>query len=252
MELTLTISDQTARKIKALSILDSLSAEEISSLIESSVEQALNVRLAGTLGLTTQTTTVSIPSCWPAQHPLEQEIVQRFENVVPGQGLTTTNSGAQVFSSDEDDEEMESLADDVVDEHPSMDQELDDDTKQEFAQMVVKNKQGEEEGYDDDFMADVQAMAEDDDGQGDSIFRDAAGSVDKKTFTGRSTLPSDSPIDDSGMEGTDILPVDFNIDSIAGDPRASADFFTKAMFGQRGETRNRDQVRQKKHKGLYL
>ena len=252
MELTLTISDQVARKIKALSILDGLSGDEISRLFEESVEQVLNSKLASSLGITTPTMTTTHTSGFSMPVPTLQESIEQFHPKVPGTTVTTTQSGAQVFTSKDDDEEMEELAEDVVDEHPSMDQELDEETKQEFSKMVVKNKQGEEVGYDDDFMADVQAMAEDDDGQDDTIFRDAAGSMDRKTFTGKTSIPSDSPVDDSGMEGNDILPVDFGMDGVAGDPRAAADFFTKAMFGQKGETRNRNQVRRKQEKGILL
>lgn len=121
---------------------------------------------------------------------------------------------------------------------------------------VIKDKNGNETRYEDDFMNDIQDEIDDfDDGMDDIMAAASASFKDDDDMSGGATastskVANDAPTGEDGFV-PDILPTDFGMNGVAGDDKSAADFFTKAMMGQTGDTAKRNQIVRKRIKTSY-
>lgn len=163
---------------------------------------------------------------------------------------------------DEDDTDFDmggSLGGDV-DDFEAMDTMLPDKVIEEMEDLKgdepvpVMNKDGEEEGYEDDFMNDLQAEAEEG-GLDDDILAAASASYDNDDeeggYTGgssgshekkKATIGNDGPTGEEGYD-LDVLPVDLGLGKVSEDSSAGADFFAAALMGKTGDTTKRNSVK---------
>jgi hypothetical protein len=173
-----------------------------------------------------------------------------------GPFIADSGLNAEEYEEEEEEEEEEDDDDGFVNVADSMGQteeetdvdEIPIDMQKELKeiQMSIKNKNGEETGYDDDIMADAQALAEDEYADQDDVIAAAAGSYGKEVDFGTG---DDTPIDDGGAPSRtpDILPVDHGIDK-ASDVKGGMDFFGFALEGKKGDTSARNRVTRRKRR----
>lgn len=150
-------------------------------------------------------------------------------------------------------EEQEDSSDDGEEENDEEDESsfyMPDPDEEE--DMPVKNKEGEDEGYDDDIMNDIQAEAEDE--YDNDAIAAASGSYSDDDFEDDAPrrspksgkIGNDAPTGEDGST-PDVLPVDYGFDNITGnDAKAGADFFTKVFSGETGDQSKRFQTRRRR------
>lgn len=260
------MTDQVAQKIKALAEMTKSNGTEITELISTRIDdilseeivQAMNEKLAS-LGIENMSLSVShqpneefvyIPNgqSRPFLEPQGEDVflgdVGLADHTEEGDVVIQDTSAEREEAIDEEDF---SMADGLAEEGLEEDTPLPDnnimfpgDMEEDVA---IKNKENEEVEYEDDIMADAQAMAEGDDYEGG--YEEPVGDMGSGRRANVSNVGNDAPTDDSGMGGDDLLPVDLDIDSVL-DSKGSVDFFAAAMQGQRGDKTKRDGIKQKR------
>ena len=237
-----------------------LISDRIDEILSEEIVQAMNEKLAS-LGIQNMSLSVSHVTDGTGEHVyipngysrpfLEPQGEDVFAN---GSELTDFSEDGDVTvedSSEERDEALDaddfSMADGLAEEGLEEDTPLPDndiifpgDMEEKVA---IKNKENEEVEYEDDIMADAQAMAEGDDYEGG--YEEPVGDMGSGRRAAVSNVGNDAPTDDSGHSGVDVLPVDLDIDSVV-DNKGAVDFFAAAMQGQRGDKTKRDGIRQKR------
>jgi len=242
--------------------LAKLNSQQIGEMLSNSVENTLNNYLAEFLGMST-TSVVANPISTTSV--VTSGYAQTGAIVAPA---SASDPEVDEILKEDDEGEMEELAEDVVDETNALDEKLPEEIQREVANiaketiMPVKDKNGEKTTYEDPFMADMQAMADDDDGLDDPAIAAAESTYSddddlnlddlpapKATKTDKKlTIGNDVPRNDDGTQGLDILPVDLGLDHVAGDVdrgMSGASFFTNAIMGNGGDKSRRNGVRRK-------
>jgi len=242
VELRLQINQTTAKKIKALSILTDTNAEEITELISLHIDKLISQEI---LYHVAGEQTLPAPEATGPDHykdmprEKEREFSSKESSVVEDEDEVDSNEEFDVAVS------MGSKIDELEEEE--LPENVQNDFK-EFEEMGVKNKDGEETGYEDEIMADAQAMAESDEfGDQGSIFADAAGS-----FGGEKdpdVFGDDTPKEEGGGPSLtpDVLPVDLGIEQ-ASSSKGGMDFFGKVLDGEKGDKAARNKITRKKRK----
>jgi hypothetical protein len=142
------------------------------------------------------------------------------------------------------------------DDDDEVERELSHEDEEEDDMDMIKDKNGNETEYEDDFMNDIQSEVDDFDDGMDDIMAAAAGSFkDTDNLEGGATgssgkVASDAPTGEDGFV-PDVLPTDFGMNGVAGDDKSAADFFTKAMMGQTGDKSLRNNITRKRIKTSY-
>jgi hypothetical protein len=253
MELTLNINKSTAKKIQALSILNECDASGITNLISTHIDALITNEIlriiaeegnfnfgpresssAGQIGIDEQ----SIVDGLKIENKDESlpENDKFLEEVWP-EDITEEDDGPMIFGVADS---MGQKVDDVIDE------ELPEKIQEELEDMTVKTKDGEETGYDDEIMADAQAMAEGEFYGQDDVIAAAAGSLEG-SLKNLSRTGDDSPREEGGIPSNtpDILPVDLGIDSASSDDGGMA-FFGQVIKGTQGDKSARNRVTRKR------
>ena len=242
MELVLNVSDDVARKIRGLSVLTGKTALEITEDIGGHIDEVL-----------TQEIVQSVKGC--------DTIPSSTSTLIPSEIVKDLSpaSFSEINREDEDkgDEEVETALDslamiteeeakDLNEELPATFFEAEGEVEEEI--MSTKDKSGEEATYDDSLMADIQAMAEDDDYIGASD----SGLVSEDPALQSASSPSKAAVsdlkefpNDVGENGIDVLPADFGINSISSDNKCAVDFFVKAISGEQGDKSQRNSLNRK-------
>jgi hypothetical protein len=185
-----------------------------------------------------------------------------------------SDSDSEFYIADED-EDMESMVGSLggdEEKFEEMDTELPEEARSDFLlpeedeeQMEedmesIKDKDGNETSYEDDFMNDIQAEADDDfEGQDDIMAAASASFSDDDDLEGgavgsskekKASVADDTPTGEEGFV-PDVLPSDFGMDGVSGDDKNAAAFFASAFSGQQGDKSRRNQVKRKRiKKGL--
>lgn len=204
-----------------------------------------------------------------------EEVSDMNENSGGAEEKDHANSEAdsEFYIADED-EDMENMVGSLGGDEEAfeeMDTELPEESKSDFIlpeedeeQMEedmenIKDKDGNETSYEDDFMNDIQSEADEDfEGQED-IMAAASASFNADDIEGGATgsskekkasVADDTPTGEEGFV-PDVLPTDFGMDGISGDDKNAAAFFASAFEGQQGDKSKRNQVKRKRiKKGL--
>lgn len=253
MELTLNIDKQTARKIQALSILAECDASDITDLFSTHLDTIITNEILQILGKDGDF--YSGPLGEASEEVLtETEPTAEKEPEIENKGEIEAQN-EQILEIDEIAEEgfdgptIFGVADSMGQKiYEVVEEELPEKIQEEFEDMVVKTKSGEETGYEDEIMADAQAMAEEEfDGQEDVIAA-AAGSLGGAK-RGLSRIGDDSPRYDGGIVSNtpDVLPVDLGIEKASTDDGGMA-FFGHVIKGEKGDKAARNKVTKKKRK----
>lgn len=289
--LTIEVPQTTIEKIKALNAISGMSADEIINTFADAIEFKLNdeiinrsqikinalietekkiLQSAGinpdflvspimqpsgiSRGLKSYTET-ELPAIDPeklknygtSDHPMTKEEL----NSEPNNYIDMTEDDEDSYGSLGGDEEDFDNMDVVL---PDKAIEEMEDLKDEVGEkdMPIKDKEGNDSGYEDDFMNDLQMEAEESDGLGDDIMAAAAASFDDDdddldggyTGGGSSGDKKSSSYDDTPRETNtpDILPSDLGLGS-ATDANAGAQLFASAIMGQTGDKSKRNGVR---------
>lgn len=185
-----------------------------------------------------------------------------------------SDSDSEFYIADED-EDMESMVGSLggdEEKFEEMDQELpeeagsdfllpeEDEEQMEEDMESIKDKDGNETSYEDDFMNDIQSEADEDFAGQENIMAAASASFsDDDDLEGgavgsskekKASVADDTPTGEEGFV-PDILPSDFGMDGVSGDDKNAAAFFTNAFSGQQGDKSKRNQVKRKRiKKGL--
>lgn len=247
MDLKLTVSDETAKKIQALSILANLSASDISRFLSLEIDSII----------TNEIVQVVAPQTKPYPEPLESPLKKPSTEIgaiepVNSNSFNSSESETPeediIEPPDEDDEpQIFSVADSIGHKVDEIEEDyLPDNISKEFEDMSVRNKDGGETGYDDEIMADAQAMAEDEFCGQDDVIAAAAGSLEAGSKDPK-RIGDDTPRDEGGALSStpDVLPVDLGIDKASTD-EGGMDFFNGLIDGARGDKSARNGIRRKR------
>lgn len=282
MILTLEINDDVAKKIKCINILTGKSAEDITAEFGAKLNEMLTGQIMEALGVPMPANLNQVP-VFHMQEPLPGRVMPYPGEPWTCQGKSSDGielikpvlkpaiSDMQDIEDDEDDDQTyeglgaaESLSSLQVEESEedllpeTFVAEEDEEEANPLANlekegdMSIKNKLGQDVGYEDELMADIQAMADEEDFAGeDDIMADAAASMGSGRSSGArvskvAEIPQDTPIGESGEEGLDILPVDFGLNSISSNESGGMDFFAKALSGTRGDKSKRNGLSKKR------
>lgn len=258
MELTLKVNDDVGRKIQGLSVLTGKTAQDITEDLSARIDSIITEQLLDSIGIQPALVREGPSTATP---PIQ---VEPFTVVPAGDAIHTsltkgsTEDGFSVWEAindDDDDEEIdpntEGLSNISVDDVDELDTYLPAEDVKELkeTQMAVKDTTGNETGYEDELMADMQAMAEDDDGDFESTIMDDAAASMGSVRTGATVstrIAEDTPVGDGGEEKLDILPADFNLDKVSENNDDAMGFFSKAISGTPGNKGNRNAVVKKK------
>lgn len=271
MELVLTVNDSVARKIRGLSVLSGMSADDITQDLSNIIESIITEKIIRTVqpeGEDQDTSLVlgtpinrnnhtvlkinsgkTLPHFLGNGQKAEDEPIEFDEDNNIYEMDDGPDSCEKDVDVDDDNEEVASVGHSLsyLDEE-DLDQALPPDLIQELKEtrMAVKNKHGKDVTYDDELMTDVQSLAEDDEFEGQGqIMIDAAMSMKGPAAKKSVHLGSDVPLNEDGSQGLDILPVDFGIDEISGNDRGAMGFFNLSVNGKRGDLSRRNTVKKK-------
>jgi len=259
MKLELEISPQTVKKIQALSVLTGKGSDSLTKDLESLVEKHVTGKILEAVGVPAQAQDYDVYTPNGQSRPYIGE-----NNLIPeGHSIPTISDEPLASPSEEDNIDV---ADGLSDaKFEDLDTPITEDSQEDLIfnaedAVATKDKDGNETTYTDPLMADLQAEAEDYEGDGqDSVMAAAAAShksggarvssvgeddVDANSF------PDDIPIDEGGAPSStpDILPVDLDLDKVSEGNDSAMDFFTSAMNGFEGDKSKRNQVKQVRRK----
>jgi len=160
----------------------------------------------------------------------------------------------ELNSSYDETEEVETAVEELTDIDTDDEEELDETLPATFFageeenEVAIKNRLGADTSYEDELMADIQAMAEDDNYETNEdglVAEDPAlAAASPKKGATISTLSSGPP-NDASDESIDALPVDYGIDKVAGNDSGAKDFFSRAFFGEEGDKTQRNGIKRK-------
>jgi hypothetical protein len=174
--------------------------------------------------------------------PIEEDPIVKATGKKPSPPPEPKSKGA-IVSKVEEDEDLEEMFSDGGEESEfsSMDEDLPEDLREELifpGDTDMKDKDGNNAKYEDEFMADIQEEFGEDFEEG--FDPDPAPTPAKKKII-TSSIPND--VADNEL---DLLPVDIGIQKVSsesGDASSSADFFMAALNGQTGDKSRRNAVR---------
>jgi hypothetical protein len=248
MELKLQITPSTAKKIKALSILSDKNADQITELISGHIDTIISEEILGYVvdkNMINQVMTKTTPEPPKSKHEFYDEYFG--EDSEPDESEDVDESDDEAYP-EENFELAESIGGKIEEiEEEKLPEIVQKDFK-EFKKMAVKDKSGEETGYEDEIMADAQAMAEGDEYEAqDSIFAAAAESFGNEKDP--DVFGDDTPKEEGGIPSStpDVLPVDLGIEKASSD-KGGMDFFDKVLEGETGDKSARNKITRKRRK----
>ena len=277
MELTLKVSDDVARKIKGLSVLTGKNASDITNDLSQYIEGHITQQLIQAVGIKPEDLNVvrsgymqpvgfeqEVQSQMTTTHDFEEQSTndalvfpsdEEEENPFKGEGDDGFSMAAGLGASEEefdkyDDDLPEEMVEELVFPAENEDEEMDT--------MPVKDKDGNNVGYEDPIMADLQEELEDGslDGVADddydydddeAEFDDDSG-VRPRANVRPASIGDDTPTGEDGYT-PDVLPMDYGIDHVNsedGNHGGAMDFFTNAFDGIQGDKSARNNVRRKR------
>jgi hypothetical protein len=271
------VNDSLARKIQGLSVLTGKSASDLTDDLSHIIEGHITQQLIHAVGITPEDLNV-------VRSGFMQPV--GYENGIPeGTTVTTTHdfddqstNEALIFPADEEDdtwskatkEDDFSMAaglgaseeefdnyDEALPEEAQSEFILPGEDKEEIQTMPIKDKDGNQSGYDDPIMAELQEELEDgsldgyadDDYDYDDDEREFEEDVSVKPRARVSgVVGNDAPTGEDGYT-PDVLPVDFGIDKVSSEDGRSGgamDFFNNAFDGIQGDKSRRNNVSRKR------
>lgn len=263
MELTIQVNDDVVRKLRGLSALTGKTADTLTADLGEKLDDILTQEIILSVGgdkfLPYEPQYSPKPGA--ERRPLRPVAIDEDAFATDEDGeygeedLIFPESRADIDSNyeheEDEDEEVESHGEGLSD---LTEEELEEELPQSFMDnneteeedMAVINKNGQEDGYADPLMAEMQAMVDGDDFEEDSGLVTNDPALSAASFSSRGAAVSNmGTMPNDVSDGIDVLPADFGIDGVSGNDKGSADFFTAAFSGQLGDKSRRNQVKRK-------